>query len=264
MQYIIDEQEVLEILTQEMPTLEEGNVTQHRCNRETYQNCLKKDSCAGFTMLSSMHNDLIGEFEEHATACAMQDALKFKFGGTSAIILHDLNIRFNSYKMRPNHIMKQHLRMMSTMIHKLNAAGTNMTEEQKIQEGIRSLPESWETMVISITHNEHIKTFDDLSCHLELEAELLKASKATKSTRPESAYVADNDSHVLKGSKHKNYAPRRDLSNVLAPNKAKNTKCKRDKRGGKGKNGKYFNSNKQGHFVMPVGYFKGIMGFSTL
>ena len=37
-----------------------------------------------FTMLSSMHNDVIGEFEEHATSRAMWDILKLKFGGTFA------------------------------------------------------------------------------------------------------------------------------------------------------------------------------------
>ena len=86
-----------------------------------------------------MQNDLIGEFEENATARAMWDALKLKFGGTSAIILCDLNIKFDSYKMRPNHTMKQHLRAMSTMICELQAAGYTLTEEQKIQMGLLSL-----------------------------------------------------------------------------------------------------------------------------
>ena len=95
---------------------EDGNTTQHHHDREPYQSWLKKDHCARFTMLSSMQNDLIGEFEKHATTRAMWDALKLKFGGTFATRLCDLNIKFDSYKMCSNHTMKQHLKVMSTMI----------------------------------------------------------------------------------------------------------------------------------------------------
>ena len=80
-------------------------------------------------MLSSMHNDLIDEFEEHATARALWDALKLKFGGTFATRLCGLNIKFDFYKMCPNHTMKQHLRAMSTMIYELKVAGNTLTEE---------------------------------------------------------------------------------------------------------------------------------------
>ena len=130
------------------------------------------------------------------------------------------------------------------MIRKLKAAGNTLTEEQKIQVGLHSLLDSWETMVISMTHNKNIKTFDDPSRHLELEAERLEVSKATKATKSRSAYLANNDSRAPRGPKRKNYAPRQDSSNGPAPKKAKNTKRKRGKRGGKGKNGKCFNCNK--------------------
>ena len=62
-QYILYEHEVLETLTQEMITHEDGNTAQHHSNREAYQSWLKKDYCAHFTMLSSMYNDLIREFK---------------------------------------------------------------------------------------------------------------------------------------------------------------------------------------------------------
>ena len=62
-----------------------------------------------------MQNDLIKEFEEYATARAMWDALKLRYGGTSATKLRRLNIKFDSYKMCLNHIMKQHLKIISTM-----------------------------------------------------------------------------------------------------------------------------------------------------
>ena len=78
---------------------EDGDTAQHHHDRKAYQSCLNKDRCMHFTMLSSMYNDLINEFEEHATAHALWDALKFKFGGTSATGLRDLNNKFDSYKM---------------------------------------------------------------------------------------------------------------------------------------------------------------------
>ena len=99
-----------------MSAPEDGNTAQHHRDREAYKIWLQKDCCARFTMLTSLHNDLIDEFEEHATNHAFWDALKLKFGRTSTTKLHDLNIKFDSYKMRPNHTMKQHLRAMSTMI----------------------------------------------------------------------------------------------------------------------------------------------------
>ena len=86
-------------------------------------------------------------------------------------------------------------------------------------------------------------------CHLKLEAERLKASKATKVAKSGSVYVANNDSRMPRRPKRKNYAPRQDSSNGSAPKKAKNTKCKKGKRGGKSKNDKCFNCNKEGHFA---------------
>lgn len=43
---------------------------------------------------------------------------------------------------------------------------------------IRSLVNSWVHMKENITHNESIKTFDDITCHLELEDECLKVAKS--------------------------------------------------------------------------------------
>ena len=59
--------------------------------------------------------------------------------------------------------------------------------------------------------------------------------------------MANNDSRAPRGPNHKNYAQRQDSSNGPTPQKAKNTKHKRGKCGGKGKNGKCFNCNKKGH-----------------
>lgn len=77
-------------------------------------------------------------------------------------------MRFDSYKLDSNHMMKQHIRLMSSMIRELKAAENHLTNEQQVQAVIHSLPISLET-ISQLTHNENIKTFDDVSHHLELE-----------------------------------------------------------------------------------------------
>ncbi|MEI4896711.1 hypothetical protein Q8G71_36085, partial [Klebsiella pneumoniae] len=84
---------------------------QHRRDLTAYQEWRKKDRFARFTMLSSMHNDLIGEFEQYQTAHEMWQALRNKYGVTTLSKLRELNLKFNTYKKKPNHSMKQHLRM---------------------------------------------------------------------------------------------------------------------------------------------------------
>ena len=76
-----------------------------------------------------MHSDLIDKFEKHVAAHALWDAIKLKFGGTSAIRLCSLYIKFEYYEMRPNHTMKQHLRAMSTMTRELKATNNTFTED---------------------------------------------------------------------------------------------------------------------------------------
>jgi hypothetical protein len=61
--------------------------------------------------------------------------------------------------MRSDQTMKEHLRVMSSMICELNAAKKNLTDEQQVQAVIRSLPSSWDAMSQNLTHNENIKTF---------------------------------------------------------------------------------------------------------
>ena len=111
----------------------------------------------------------------------MWKALKLRYGGTSATRLRGLTMKFVSYKMRSEHTMKQHLMAMSFMIRELKSAGNNLTDEQQVQTVIRSLPSSWETMCQNLTHNENIKTFDDVARHLELEAERLETAKPISS-----------------------------------------------------------------------------------
>jgi hypothetical protein len=121
-----------------------------------FENWRKKDQSARFTILSNMHNDLIGKFEVYPTAQGMWEVLKLKYGGNSATRLHGLTMRFDSYKMRSDHTMKHHLKAMSSMIRELKAAGNQLTDEQQVQAVIPSLPSSWEAMSQNLTHNENI------------------------------------------------------------------------------------------------------------
>ena len=42
---------------------------------------------------------------------------------------------------------------------------------------IRSLPNAWEHLKINLTHNDNIKTFDDVARHVKLEEDRLLADK---------------------------------------------------------------------------------------
>uniref|UniRef100_A0A2N9IEQ3 Reverse transcriptase Ty1/copia-type domain-containing protein n=1 Tax=Fagus sylvatica TaxID=28930 RepID=A0A2N9IEQ3_FAGSY len=170
-QYLLDELEVLETLTNSMEEPEQGNSAQNRGDLEAYQSWHKKDRCPCFTMLSSMHNDLIGKFESYGTAQDMWIALKEKFGGTTVTRLRTLTLKFDTFRMQCGDSMQEHLRKMSVMVRELKAVGNNLTDEQQIQVVIRSLPVSWEQMKLNMTHNESIQMLEDLSRHLELEAE---------------------------------------------------------------------------------------------
>uniref|UniRef100_A0A2N9GH76 Integrase catalytic domain-containing protein n=1 Tax=Fagus sylvatica TaxID=28930 RepID=A0A2N9GH76_FAGSY len=157
---------------------EDGNTAQHRRDLEAYQSWFKKDRSTRFTMLSSMHDDLIGEYETFQNAKDMWDQLKFDFGGTSTTRLRSLVLKFEVYRKDPKHTMTEHLRMMSGMIRDLKAAGNVLTDEQQVQAVIRSLPDSWISMKQIMTHNENIKNFADISRHVELEAERQEVTKS--------------------------------------------------------------------------------------
>lgn len=73
-----------------------------------------------------------------------------------------------------------------------------------------------------MTHNENIKTFDDISCHLDLEAERVKENKVA-------TFVAKAKRHEGFGLKCKRHGSR---ALGLTP---KNGKSKKVKRGACGK-----------------------------
>jgi hypothetical protein len=242
--YVLNEQKVLETLSHSLIEPMQEDIEQNIRDFAAFENWCKKDQYAHFTMLSSMHNDLIGEFEVYPTAQGMWEALKLKYDGTSTTRLRGLTIRFDSYKLRSDHTMKQHLRVMSSMIRELKAAENQLIDEQQVQAVIRSLPSSWEAMSQNLMHNENIKTFDDVLRHLELEAKCLEAANPNSF-----AYVVESSSRRANRPKRKN----NDKHGAARPRpmKARTNKHKRGKRAGKKDKYKLlcFNCGKEGHFA---------------
>jgi hypothetical protein len=160
-------------------------------------------------------------------------------------------MKFDSYKMRSKHTMKQHLRVMSIMICELKTAGNNLTDEHQVQAVIRSLPSSWETMSPKMKHNENIKSFDDVARHLELGAERLEAAKPNGFV-----YMVETNSRRASrpNCKSSDYTPGPVQPSRPAPKKAKTTKCTtRGKRGDQKDKSKSkltcYNCGKKGHFA---------------
>ena len=70
-QYVLEEQDMLETITQPMAEPEQGKTAQHRCDMEAYQAYKRKDCVARILLLSSMRNDIILRFERHRSAQAV-------------------------------------------------------------------------------------------------------------------------------------------------------------------------------------------------
>ena len=89
---------------------------------------------------------------------------------------------------------------MSNMISELKVVGHEMTDEQQVQAVICSFPGSWEHMCVNLTHNNNIKTFDDIACHVELEKDRLLARGGQYSGIPEipEFFFANLESEILK------------------------------------------------------------------
>ena len=130
-QYVVEEQEALEVLNQIMQEPnepEEGNTIQYRQNLEAYA-AWKKNCMTHITLLSSMENDIMREFSHFITIKDMCEALQARFGGTSTTILRQLTICFDTYKMPQGQSMKVYLRNMANMISELRDTGHEMTNE---------------------------------------------------------------------------------------------------------------------------------------
>ena len=246
-------EELIDHLTQskEPPIMpDNGSLAQYRREQESYDAWIKKDRRTRIILLSSMTDNLLGEYDVFSSAKELWDQLKFAFGGTSTTRLRSLVLKFEVYRKDHKHSMTEHLRAMSGMIRDLAAAGNVLSDEQQIQAVIRSLPESWVHMKQILTHNENIKNFPDISKHVELEAERQEANRIT-------ALMARTS---ISGSERRAYGPKRNAkgkqaqkkvgANKLAP-KADKPKKRRGKRAGKKNVSKLkcFNCGGLGHFA---------------
>ena len=131
-QYVFEEQKVLETLNNVMPEPDQGNTTQHRRDLKAYNAWKRKNSLARITMLSSMESDVMREYHKYDRAMKLWAFLKERFDGTSLVKLRKLTIRFDTYKKRPKHNMRQHLSEMSNMMSELKEAGHALIIEQQV------------------------------------------------------------------------------------------------------------------------------------
>ncbi|KAK2967724.1 hypothetical protein RJ640_028455 [Escallonia rubra] len=130
MKFMLNEQELENHLTKEMVAPTEAQPLR---DHTAYQKWNEKDRNARYTLLSSLQNDLIEQFDELPTCKVLWDQLKFSFGGTSTTRLRSLVIKFEEYTKDPKHTMSEHLRVMSNMIGKLRDAGHALTDEQQVR-----------------------------------------------------------------------------------------------------------------------------------
>ncbi|ONK79424.1 uncharacterized protein A4U43_C01F6230 [Asparagus officinalis] len=70
-QYLLEEQDMLETITQSMTEPEPGNTMQYKHDHEAFQAWKRKDHVARILMLSSMINDIMLRFERYWSAMAV-------------------------------------------------------------------------------------------------------------------------------------------------------------------------------------------------
>ncbi|XP_075080296.1 uncharacterized protein LOC142165820 [Nicotiana tabacum] len=197
MWYVLEEQDALESINHVMSHPDEGNTAQHKRDLETYNVWKKKDSTIREIIVSSVADDLIYECEQYPTAQAMWAYLREAYGGTTVTRLRQLTIKFDTYKKRHDHGVKQHLRVMSNMIAQLKSVGHVLSDEQQVQAMFRSLPNNWEHFKVNLSHNDSIKTFVDIVRHVELEDERLGAAKVVLN-----AFVVESSGTKRSSFKH--------------------------------------------------------------
>ena len=78
-QYILEEQEVLETLKNVLVEPEAGNTTQHKRDKESYDAWSRKNKIARITLLSSIENDIMHIFREYDIASDIWSKLEEQF-----------------------------------------------------------------------------------------------------------------------------------------------------------------------------------------
>ena len=111
---------------------------------------------------------------------------------------------------------------------------------------IRSLPSAWEHMRINLTHNDSIKTFDDVAQHVELNEDHLLADKPYRE-----AYMIESKKIGVSGSGQKKWKGkvRKQRKGGDKANFSKNKSRHEIRIGNKRNNMNCFNCGKLGHFA---------------
>jgi len=108
------------------------------------------------------------------------------------------------------------------------------------------LPSNWEHMRVNLTHNDNIKTFDDVARHVELEEDRLHAKKPINEVFIFKTKMCG--AYGFKYKKGKAKGPKYGKRGIEASSSGH--KRKRGKHGGKkDKNMNCFNCGKPGHFA---------------
>lgn len=136
-----------------------------------------------------MVDDLINESEELSTPHAMWAHLQGAYRGTSIIHLQQLTIKCDTHKKCHDQNVKQHLRNMSNIITQFKSAGYVILDKKQVEAVILSLPINWEHLKVRLTYNDNIKTFYNVSRHVELEDERFGSAKVASNT-----FVAESSS----------------------------------------------------------------------
>ncbi|KAL5731755.1 hypothetical protein ACHQM5_004455 [Ranunculus cassubicifolius] len=166
MEDVLKDREVLETVTRVTESPRNDDVP--RSNMETYISFKEKERIARILILSSMRNDLMLRFEKHKSPKSLWDDVKLQLGGTPATRRRQLMLNFNLFKKLPHTTMEEHLATMSNMIKELWRNGQALSDEEQVLAVIRSLPPSWENIRTSLTQDDNIRNFDDVSKHLVL------------------------------------------------------------------------------------------------
>ncbi|KAJ9703300.1 hypothetical protein PVL29_004909 [Vitis rotundifolia] len=79
------------------------------------------------------------------------------------------------------------------MIKELKTSGHVFTNKQQVEVVIKSLPKNYEHIVVNMTHDKSVKTFDDIVCHLELVVKRLMVARLNE------------QAHVIESNSRKNF-----------------------------------------------------------
>lgn len=76
---------------------------------------------------------------------------------------------FKMFIKLPHTCMTQHLTIMKCMINELTQVSYEMTDQQKVQAVIRSIPKSCDNFCLILTHNDNITNFTQVlkKCRVE-------------------------------------------------------------------------------------------------